>query len=217
MTVLALLASACASTSDEEPAPAFGGILEPDVSVPATPEVAGVDTSAGDGTAVVSWATHSDGGSPVCAAEVEVVDTADDINPIRKLFGNCVTDIGAGIHHSCALLEGGSVECWGHNGGGQLGREGDAGPVPGQVVGLDGVEKVATAITAGSHSCALLEGGSVECWGGNNVAQLGREGDGGPVPGQVVGLDGEEKVATAITAGSHSCALLEGGSVECWG
>lgn len=77
----------------------------------------------------------------------------------------------------------------------------------------------------GSRSCALLEGGLVDCWGSNTLGQLGL-GDGrdrGDDPGEMgdnlrpVNL-GTGRTATAIAAGGeHTCALLADGAVKCWG
>jgi alpha-tubulin suppressor-like RCC1 family protein len=102
---------------------------------------------------------------------------------------------------ACALLSGGTVECWGYNIGNGTSTLCNGTNVcsstPTAVSGLSG----ATAISVGGQSaCALLSGGTVECWGNTPVA--------------VSGLSG----ATAISVGGQSaCALLSGGTIECWG
>ncbi len=102
----------------------------------------------------------------------------------------------AAVGHSCALLEGGSVGCWGQDDAGQLGDA--AHPVQG-----------ATAIAAGArHSCAVVDGGVV-CWGDNSDGQLGAA-DGSPVPP----LGGAVDVAAG---GNETCVLRDDGSVSCWG
>jgi alpha-tubulin suppressor-like RCC1 family protein len=102
--------------------------------------------------------------------------------------------LASGYEHTCALLEGGQVKCWGTNQYGQLGL-GDQqgrGSVPGQMgdalpfVDLGNVNVV--SLVAGSyHTCALLEGGQVKCWGRNDKGTLGLEDvqDRGGIPGQM--------------------------------
>jgi len=132
--------------------------------------------------------------------------------PPGPLLG--ATGIAAGGDHSCALVALGAVNCWGDDANGQLGDGIQGNPVTSAVVvsGLAG----ATAVVAGwGHTCALLTGGAVDCWGQNGNGQLG---DGtttdASTPVAVKGLTG----AKAITAGwGHTCALLGGGSVDCWG
>jgi len=125
------------------------------------------------------------------------------------------TGLASGAAHSCALMAGGTVKCWGWNFWGQLGD--GIGLIsystPVDVVGVTD----ATAISAGpGHTCAVVTGGAVKCWGWNNYGQLGDGPVGGvsSTPMDVVGITG----ATALITGEyHTCALLTGGSVKCWG
>jgi alpha-tubulin suppressor-like RCC1 family protein len=143
--------------------------------------------------------------------------------------GRTATALTTGAAHTCALLDNGSVVCWGYNGSGLLGvgdtatRGDNPGELPAPAVPL-GAGRTATAITAGQyHTCALLDDGSVVCWGYNQYGQLGvgdtaTRGDApGELPAPVVPL-GAGRTATAITAGlRHTCALLDDASVVCWG
>lgn len=123
------------------------------------------------------------------------------------------TVIAATHVFSCALIEGGSVMCWGYNDMGQLGNgTTESQSMPTLVKGIS----TATSIGIGSqHGCAVVDGGNVRCWGYNQHGQLG---DGTTVtqliPTQVVSVTQARLVATA---GEQSCALLGTGQVQCWG
>lgn len=100
--------------------------------------------------------------------------------------------VAAGDHHTCARLSDGSVWCWGRNQLGQLGR-GSTVPMDGAasqvlVAGSPIVDVV--HISAGAnHTCAVLSGGSVMCWGDNGGGQLGSAaGSMSTVPVDVAGL-----------------------------
>ena len=144
-------------------------------------------------------------------------------------LGERATAVAAGFAHSCAVTDRGNLFCWGANEAGQLGygdttdygllpgeRPEDRGPVP--------LGAKAIGVAAGAkHTCALLEGGDVLCWGRGESGQTGR-GDRlswGDTPqrfpsvGQRVALGGP---AVAISAGDlHSCALMANGTARCWG
>lgn len=133
-----------------------------------------------------------------------------------RTFHGAATQLAGGHSHTCALLDDGSVQCWGNNRSGQLGNSDDSdSPTPKAVTGL--VDKVAQ-ITAGSfHTCALLVNGAVQCWGRNSAGQLGTGNfdDGTYTPQLVQGLAGS---AIQITAGrQHTCAVLADGTSQCWG
>jgi len=134
------------------------------------------------------------------------------------------TAIAAGAYHSCALIDDGSVSCWGDNRFGQLGdgttrRRSNA-------VAVRGLAGRARAIAAGGvFTCALLEDGRVQCWGSDEMGELG-DGDASGAsaphaalePAAAVALPGS---ATRVVAGDlHACAEVEredGAQLYCWG
>ena len=123
--------------------------------------------------------------------------------------------ITAGISHTCAITTAGGAQCWGRNNYGQLGIGTSATRLtPAPVVGLD--TGVAAIAGGGNHTCAVMTGGGVACWGWNLYGQLGNgTTKKALVPGAVTGLG--SGVAAIATGFMHSCALLSSGSVMCWG
>jgi len=127
--------------------------------------------------------------------------------------------ISAGNYHTCALLDNGSVSCWGYNSNGHLGNGGTANKNTPTLTSSFGANRTAIAISSGgSHTCAILDDGNVSCWGDNWAGQIG---DGTNVqrntPTQTSSL-GANRTAIAISSGgTHTCAILDNGAVSCWG
>jgi alpha-tubulin suppressor-like RCC1 family protein len=123
--------------------------------------------------------------------------------------------VAAGVFHACAVKTNGEVWCWGENLAGELGDgTGQNTPIPVKVINLKG--GIQTVALGGSHTCALTNAGGVKCWGANASGQLG---DGTTTdrnsPVDVMGLS--SGVIAIAAGGSHTCAVLNGGAVKCWG
>jgi alpha-tubulin suppressor-like RCC1 family protein len=140
--------------------------------------------------------------------------------------------VAVGNDFACALLNDGTVKCWGLNDSGQLGRDNttNVGASAGDMAALTaitlGAGRTATAITAGrQHACALLDNATVKCWGSNASGGLGQgnttnAGDGlGTLMSALPAIDlGPGVAVRAIEAGNKfTCALLSDGKVKCWG
>ena len=82
------------------------------------------------------------------------------------------TSVSAGDSHTCAVLSGGTVKCWGSGSYGQLG---DGSTTSSQTTPVSVSDiSTATSVSAGyRHTCAVLSGGTVSCWGYGGSGQLG--------------------------------------------
>src|SRR5690554_2085248 len=121
-------------------------------------------------------------------------------------------EISASENHTCALLEGGNVKCWGSNSNWQLGntelntqhKQASSTAVDVNVADLQGVKAISVGNT---YSCALLEAGDIKCWGkipsgfsANNLLELTNK-----------------KPSQLATASAHACVVTEDNQVQCWG
>jgi alpha-tubulin suppressor-like RCC1 family protein len=138
--------------------------------------------------------------------------------PAVNLGGLRAVAVSAGAYHTCALIQGGKLACWGWNDYQQLDLD-SGGPLAGPVVAFD--LGTAQAVAAGGfHTCAILAGGVVSCWGDGDAGQTGFRGaDRGQKGTPPTSVDlGNNRTARSIAAGtSHTCALLDDFSVKCWG
>jgi alpha-tubulin suppressor-like RCC1 family protein len=142
--------------------------------------------------------------------------TVDRRSPVAVLgLARGVRAIAAGGRHTCALMKGGAVECWGDNRHGELGDGTTKRRL--KPVAVAGLPRGIRAVVAGeTFACALTRSRGVECWGDNRHGELGdgttRDRD---EPAAVSGLGSG---VTAIALGYfHACALKRAGTVECWG
>ncbi|MEM7415426.1 MAG: hypothetical protein AAF389_08015 [Gemmatimonadota bacterium] len=135
----------------------------------------------------------------------------DQLEP--KLARGSVETLVAGSSHTCGISQG-EVLCWGGNSQGQLGT-GDADDrlSPAAVTGLPGRP---TDLAAGAvHTCALVDGGRVFCWGQNRSGQLGS----GTTQGtnQPVEVSGGQRFVSISAGGAQTCGRTADGADYCWG
>lgn len=168
-----------------------------------------VDSVCGDG--MNTGAEQCDDGNTVAG------DGCDDDCSYTQIIG-----ITAGGAHSCALIEGGRVRCWGWNTSGQLGLGNnlnigdDELPSEAEDVLLP-APAIQVATGESAFSCALLDDMTVYCWGLNDLGQLGH--------GNLLSLDEPSNSPVSVggpvveltIGGWHTCARLEAGNVRCWG
>src|SRR5262249_32729133 len=121
--------------------------------------------------------------------------TDSDCSPI-------VVGLAAGLFHTCALLNSGSVKCWGANDEGQLGSNTGESHVPVDVVVLPpGFSAVAIAAWEAT-TCAVSSSGSLKCWGTNYWGQA---------------LSQTSNVSAVAPGGEHTCFLTTTGGARCAG
>lgn len=125
--------------------------------------------------------------------------------------------VSVGYDSACAVLDDGTLWCWGDNSDGQLGT--GVGPdrsAPAQVTDLSDV----AGVSVGHYfACAWLEDGTAWCWGSGFAGQLGAGPDvySSPTPVQVSTVTGLTDVRSLDAGVSHACAVEGDGDVFCWG
>jgi alpha-tubulin suppressor-like RCC1 family protein len=139
--------------------------------------------------------------------------------PVTGLSNVTMISVGGLADVVCAVKVDGSVWCWGSNMYSQLGQPSTvtqlASPV--QITGISR----AVAVSVGYSSvCALLADGTVQCWGNDADGQMGNgtESSSAQTTPVTVSNITAANPATAISVNENSaCALLQDGTVQCWG
>ncbi|NJK42852.1 MAG: hypothetical protein HC933_00105, partial [Pleurocapsa sp. SU_196_0] len=161
-------------------------------------------------------------------------DIGDDESPSSVGFVNFGTpfqpvQIVAGAFATCALDAQGSVRCWGEGSAGQLGNGStqDIGGTPATInpvtaqLGTPPTKRLFTS-AASSYLCRITTDDTVQCWGSNFSGQLGY-GNTNPIgddeaPSTTGNVNlGGERVRELATGFTHTCVILENGSLKCWG
>ncbi|PNH01840.1 putative E3 ubiquitin-protein ligase [Tetrabaena socialis] len=140
-------------------------------------------------------------------------EMGDNLPTVDLGTGRTAVAVAAGERHTCAILDDGGVKCWGDNtyyqlGGDLMSSRGSAGSDMGDLLPyVDlGAGRTATSVAAGSkHTCAVLDEGTLKCWGGNALGQLGSEGT-TKIWGDSDTDMGNALPSVALGAGQHAAA-----------
>ncbi len=202
---LATVGAVASCSSDDDTAEGRPSDAGADTFVPTDDAAPPEDAGPGDATSR-PW---FDGGplpveclSPPCARSLVTTVGADE--SLVSFQGERL-DLGEGF---CALLDDGTVACWGANQAGQLGRGEDWGSAddatPTRVSGLSDIVQL-------DHTCALDKNGAVWCWGANLPT------DAGTVSHQRAPVKMFIPPAKRVGMGTEvGCAVVDDG-VFCWG
>lgn len=146
--------------------------------------------------------------------------TPVESTPVSVVTINNVKAVVAGLKHSCALLGTGKVMCWGDNTYGQLGN-GDNKPsaLPVEIKNIGA--GIPTDIALGNwHTCVLIKGVGIKCWGKNDFGQLGNNSNINsptPVLAKTLATSGAIGATSIDSNGDYTCAIMWDKTVQCWG
>ena len=113
----------------------------------------------------------------------------DNLETVNLGTNRKIVDLAVSDYHTAAILDDGTVKCWGHNTNGRLGY----GDTDNRGFGIDhgtpsgrglmgdnlatvdlGTGRTAVQIACDyNHTCVILDDGTVKCWGNNSNGQLG--------------------------------------------
>lgn len=182
------------------------------------PDVAGATQIAvsGEGTCALS----SDGSVKCWGLSCGAPGPGLCVKPYAVAGFAGATRIAAGRESTCAIVKD-TVQCFGSsNEYGQMGTGTTDDPTTGQIYTVKGLSGVRDLASGADHTCALMNDGTVQCWGSNEYGQLG---DGQApdaqkfraTPAPVKGLTGA--VSLACGSSGTCCAQLADKSLKCWG
>ncbi|MBX3210140.1 MAG: hypothetical protein KF764_34230 [Labilithrix sp.] len=189
------MAASCSSSDDPDAAPADDA--GPDLDASSSPDDAAVDSP-----------SLQDAGS-VDASPLPIVCTS------KPCAISLVTTLGANHDDRsegfCALLDDGTVACWGANGAGQLGRGEDGASLDSanaaRVVGLSNVASL-------DHTCAVDASGGVWCWG---TGPFLRPDAGASTTTERTPVKLDLPPATKVGMGHATACAAASDGVRCWG
>lgn len=169
-------------------------------------------------------------GYPGTGANARLTDGGlQDQTPAAVPGVDSAISVAAGYLAACAVKSDNSIACWGYNASDMLGRgaQPDAGPpqdpTP-QPIAAPAGTKFKQVVGRAVGFCGLATDGTVWCWGDNTFGASGSgmvdAGNAVParfdVPTQIPNLTDVVQLSSE-GYGFHTCALINGGAVKCWG
>ncbi len=160
-------------------------------------------------------------GTVKCWGEISTIYVGQKVSLFSSPAPNVLPDfqnvsqISLRLQHLCARTTAGGVICMGQNNWSQLG---DGTKVDSAAaVAVPNFQNIAAVAVGSFHSCALNTAGVMYCWGQNYFKQLGGSLNAVVTKPVAVSFPKSEAVTGMNVGPLHSCAILQSGSVYCWG
>ena len=140
--------------------------------------------------------------------------------------GRIAVSIKSSLHHSCAILDDGSMYCWGRQYKGNMGQNPsptDGGQATPLEVMLPKNLRVISMDIGARHGCAALSDNSLYCWGQNHHGQVGVGYQSTTDVNEIINLPQKldiqnyPPIVDISVNYQNSCALHDDGSLTCWG
>lgn len=197
-------------------------------------DVSDVATGPTHGCAIAGeslWCWGENGHGEVGDGEPSPAAAPTNLTALGHFESGSVTAVAAGRKHTCAVVDRAEVSCWGLNDAGQLGASAPVSadeprPVPTRLpdIKVTEAQQIVQIVAGHAHSCMLIDDASgaarVSCWGDNSERQLGHRTEAlfETTPVDIdVGTEANPPVQISAHLGHHTCAVLLGGEVWCWG
>lgn len=128
-------------------------------------------------------------------------------------LGGTPIALGAGDNHTCAVVTGGTIKCWGLGTSGQIGNGANSSVT--SPTAVSSISSGATEVSGGAGFTCAVVSGQVKCWGTNGSGQLG---DGTTTASNTpVTTQGSLSSVSSISSGSNHTCVIMGTGVKCWG
>ena len=146
------------------------------------------------------------------SGQLGIGSTNNQSTPTPVTGGLSFSMISGGYGFSCGLTTAGAGYCWGQDAYGQLG-DGTNVTARTSPTSVSGARTYSSMSAGSEHACAITAGGTVYCWGHNDLGAIGD------------GTNTDRSVPTAVggtfasfVAGTlFTCALNSTGTAYCWG
>ncbi|RLT22228.1 MAG: hypothetical protein DWI30_06350, partial [Chloroflexi bacterium] len=160
-------------------------------------------------------------GNAYCYADTGPLQWTTTYKMIPNSTVTNVGMLGSSYIHNCALKQDGTVWCWGDNsyfaqyGNGVANTTNN---IPVKVNNLDTIQQLAVS---SYHNCVVTSSAEVKCWG--TAAGVGSDGAGQQAASQGNAyatpklIDGVSSVKKVAVGDAKNCAVLQNGTVWCWG
>jgi alpha-tubulin suppressor-like RCC1 family protein len=157
-----------------------------------------------DDASVACWGSDTDGQLGNGVLETREMSTP---SPVDLPAGRTANAIAASGARTCAILDNGTVACWGF-----FNR-------PSPVVLTLPAGRLANSVTVGAlHVCVVLDSNAAACQGEDYAGQLGNGASAGSQGAfVVVPTPTGRRVLTVAAGAAHTCAALDDASITCWG